>query len=206
MAAMNSGDVFTGHYRLAVKTAIFRDVDGQVAPAEQVADIPTLLGSLPSDADMRAKYPDLKIDPSASPEAKLAVTPFRVAEEQRNVTIPAWIWYVRKETDNDFHVIIGSSADPAAVTYMNVEVSGLPVATDDPNFTDLQNAREQLTGLAGHDPSQLRYEAFTPPLPVTVTGSLLYDGDHVPGEVGPVGHKPQTTWEIHPVTTIQQRQ
>ena len=99
---MNSGDVFTGHYRLAVKTAIFRDVDGQVAPAEQVADIPTLLGSLPSDADMRAKYPDLKIDPSASPEAKLAVTPFRVAEEQRNVTIPAWIWYVRKETDNDF--------------------------------------------------------------------------------------------------------
>ena len=201
---MNSGDVFAGHYRLAVKTAIFRDADGQVAPAEQVADIPTLLGSLPSDADMRTKYPDLKVDPNASPETKLAVTPFRVAEEQRNVTIPAWIWYVRKETDNDFHVIIGSSADPAAVTYMNVEVSGLPGATDDPNFTDLQNAREQLTGLAGHDPSHLHYEAFTPPLPVTVTGSLLYDGDHVPGEVGPVGHKPQTTWEIHPVTTIQQ--
>jgi hypothetical protein len=205
MAAMNSGDVFTGHYRLAVKTAIFRDADGQIAPAEQVADIPTLLGSLPSDADMRAKYPDLEVAPTASPETKLAVTPFRVAEEQRNVTIPAWIWYVRRETDNDFHVIIGSSADPAAVTYMNVEVSGLPGAANDPNFTDLQNAREQLTGLAGHDPSRLHYEAFTPPLPVTITGSLLYDGDHVPGQVGPVGHKPQTTWEIHPVTTIQQR-
>jgi len=206
MAAMNSGEVFTGHYRLAVKTGIFRDADGQIAPAEQVADIPALLGSLPSDADMRAKYPDLEVDPNASPETKLAVTPFRVAEEQRNVTIPAWIWHVRKETDHDFHVIIGSSADPAAVTYMNVEVSGLPGAADDPNFADLQNAREQLRGLVGHDPSNLRYEALTPPLPVTVTGSLLYDGDHVPGQVGPTGHKPQTTWEIHPVTTIQQRQ
>ena len=111
-----------------------------------------------------------------------------------------------KETDNDFHVIIGSSADPATATYMNVEVSGLPAMADDPNFTDLQNAREQLTGLAGHEPSDVHYEAFTPPLPVTVTGSLLYDGDHVPGEVGPIGHKPQTTWEIHPVTNIQQRQ
>jgi hypothetical protein len=206
MAAMNPGDVFTGHYRLAVKTAIFRDADGQIPPAEQVADIPALLGSLPSDDAMRAKYPDLAVDPDASPETKLAVTPFRVAEEQRNVTIPAWIWYVRKEADNDFHVIVGSSADPANVTYMNVEVSGLPIAADDPNLADLQNARGQLTGLVGHDPSDVHYEAFTPPLPVSVTGSLLYDGDHVPGEVGPTGHQPQTTWEIHPVSTIQQRQ
>jgi len=202
---MNSGDVFTGHYRLAVKTAIFRDADGQIVPAEQVADIPTLLGSLPSDNAMRATYPDLLVDATAPPETKLAATPFRVAEEQRNVTIPAWIWYVRKETDNDFHVIIGSSADPAAVTYMNVEVSGLPVAADDPNFADLQSARDQLVSLAGQ-PSDVHYEAFTPPLPVSVTGSLLYDGDHVPGEVGPFGHRPGTTWEIRPVTTIQQRQ
>jgi hypothetical protein len=205
MAGMSSGDVFTGHYRLAVKTAVFRDAGGQIAPAEQVADIPTLLGSLPSDGAMNAKYPDLAVDASASPETKLAVTPFRVAEEQRNVTVPAWIWYVRKEADNDYHVIIGSSADPASATYMNVEVSGLPATADDPNYTDLQNARSQLTGLVGHDPNGTLYEAFTPPLPVSVTGSLLYDGDHVPGEVGPTGHRPQTTWEIHPVTTIQQR-
>lgn len=203
---MNSGEVFAGHYRLAVKTAIFRDANGQIAAAEQVVDIPTLVGSLPSDASMRAKYPDLIVDASASLETKLAATPFRVEEEQKNVTIPVWIWYVRKEQDNDFHVIIGSSADPAAVTYMNVEVSGLPAAADDPNFTDLQNAREQLTGIVGHEPSDENYEAFTPPLPVSVTGSLLYDGDHVPGEVGPFGHQPQTTWEIHPVSAIQQRQ
>jgi hypothetical protein len=206
MAAMNSGDVFTGHYRLAVKTAIFRDGNGQIAPAEQVADIPALLGSLPSDEAMRTDNPGLVVDANAAPETKLAATPFRVEAEQKNVTIPAWIWYVRKETDNDFHVIIGSSADPAAVTYMNVEVSGLPAAADDPNFTDLQNAREQLTSVVGHEPSDVNYEAFTPPLPVSVTGSLLYDGDHVPGEVGPVGHRPQTTWEIHPVIAIQQRQ
>jgi hypothetical protein len=206
MTAMNSGDVFAGHYRLAVKTSIVRDANGQIAVAEQMADIPALLGSVPSDADMRATYKGLVVDPNATLETKLAATAFRVAEEQKNVTIPAWIWYVRKETDNDFHVIIGSSADPAAVTYMNVEVSGLPAAAGDPNFADLQNAREQLTGIVGHEPSDVNYEAFTPPLPVTVTGSLLYDGDHVPGEVGPFGHQPQTTWEIHPVTAIQQRQ
>ena len=205
MTAVVPSDAFAGHYRLAVKTAILRDAAGQIVPAEPVADIPTLLGSVPPDADMRAKYPDLLIGAAATPQAKEAVTPFRVAEEQRNVTIPAWMWYVRKETDNDFHVIIGSSADPSAVTYMNVEVSGLPAAGD-PNFTALQNARAQLTALAGHDPGSVNYEALSPPLPVTITGSLLFDGDHRPGEVGPVGHQPQTTWEIHPVITIVQRQ
>jgi hypothetical protein len=205
MVAMNSGDVFTGHYRLAVKTAIFRDASGQIVPAEQVADIPTLLGSLPADPAMRAKYPDMLVAADAAPETKLAATPFRVAEEQRNVTIPAWIWFVRKETDNDYHVIIGSSADSGSATYMNVEVSGLPASSGDPNYADLQNARAQLTNLVGHEPGSLKYEPFTPPLPVSVTGSLLYDGDHIPGEVGPTGYRPTTTWEIHPVTTIQQR-
>lgn len=205
MAAMDSGDVFAGHYRLAVKTAIFRDATGQIVPAEQVADVPTLLASVPADAAMRVKYPSLLVSATASPEEKLAATPVRVAEEQRNVTIPAWIWYVKKETDNDFHVIVGSSADPTNVTYMNVEVSGLPVTADDPNLADLQNARAQLIALTGNEPGLLRYEAFSPPLPVSITGSLLYDGDHVAGEVGPVGHQPQTTWEIHPVITIQQR-
>jgi hypothetical protein len=206
MTTAQSSDVFAGHYRLAVKTAIFRDANGQIAPAEQVADIPTLLRSLPPDAEMRKEYPGLTIPANASDEMKLAATPVRVDVEQKNVTIPAWLWYVKKEKDNDYHVILGSSAGPDAV-YMNVEVSGLPVAADDPNFTDLQNARKQLTSLLGHEPSATDYEQpFNPPLPVSVTGSLLYDGDHVPGEVGPVGHQPQTTWEIHPVTSIGQRQ
>jgi hypothetical protein len=206
MTTTGSGDTFAGHYRLAVKTAIFRDAAGQIAPAEPVADIPTLIGSLPHDPDMLAKYPELKVDAMATPEVKEAVTPFRVAEEQRNVTIPAWIWYVHRETDNDFHVIVGSSADPTAVTYMNVEVSGLPADPSDPNFTALQGARAQLTALVGHDPGTDGYEKLPSPVPVTITGSLLFDGDHRPGEVGPVGHRPLTTWEIHPVITIQQRQ
>jgi len=205
MTAIIPSDGFTGHYRLAVKTAIHRDATGQIVPAEPVADIPTLLASVPTDVAMRAKYPGLLVEATATPEAKLAATPFRVAEEQRNVTIPAWIWFVRRESDNDFHVIVGSSADPAAVTYMNVEVSALPAAGD-PNFTALQNARAQLKGLAGPDPGAADYQAYRPPIPVTITGSLLFDGDHRAGEVGPVGHQPKSTWEIHPVITIQRRQ
>src|SRR6516225_5391199 len=74
-AAMNSGDVFAGHYRLAVKTAVFRDASGQIVPAEQVADIPTLLASVPPDNTMRANYPGLLVSATASPEEKLAATP-----------------------------------------------------------------------------------------------------------------------------------
>jgi hypothetical protein len=205
MTAPSPGNVFAGNYRKAVKTAIFRDASGQIVPAQPVADIPTLLASVPKDDAMRTKYPDMVLDATATPEQKLAAVPVRVPEEQRNVTIPAWIWYVKKETDNDFHVIVGSSADPTAVTYMNVEVSGLPDTAGDPNFADLENARQQLLALVKHEPCNTHYEAFTPPHPVTITGSLLFDGDHKPGEVGPTGHQPQTTWEIHPVTAIAGR-
>jgi hypothetical protein len=51
---------------------------------------------------MRTKYPDLEVDPSAPVDVKLAAPADRVQEEQRNVTVTAWLWYARKESDNDF--------------------------------------------------------------------------------------------------------
>jgi hypothetical protein len=35
-----------------------------------------------------------------------------------------------------------------------------------------------------------------------VTGSLFFDVDHPAGAVGPQGHRPQTAWEIHPISSI----
>jgi hypothetical protein len=35
-----------------------------------------------------------------------------------------------------------------------------------------------------------------------VTGSLFFDMDHLAGVVGTGEFKPQTAWEIHPVTSI----
>ena len=114
-----------------------------------------------------------------------------------------WIWYVRKEADNDFHVVIGSTADTTA-RFMTVEVSGLP-DEGSPDFEVLQQVRAQLLDLVGQEPNSKRYEALTPPLPVRVAGSLLFDGDHRAGEVGPTGHHPQTVWEIHPVIALEKR-
>src|SRR5215831_14322767 len=66
--------LFTGHYRKAAKTSIYRDASGAVAPSDQT-DIATLLnfgaaGALPSDAQMRANYPDLEVDPAAPVDVK----------------------------------------------------------------------------------------------------------------------------------------
>jgi hypothetical protein len=41
---------------------------------------------------------------------------------------------------------------------------------------------------------------FVAPVPVTVSGSLLWDGEHhSPNTVGPEGLQPAKAWEIHPI-------
>jgi hypothetical protein len=47
---------------------------------------------------------------------------------------------------------------------------------------------------------------FDPPVPVTVTGSLLWDGEHgSPNTVGPEGLQPAKAWEIHPIKQLAER-
>jgi len=151
---------------------------------------------------MRQQYPALDMPANATDAQKGAAPSTRYAEEQRNVTVPAYLWYVGKEADSDYHLILGSTADETA-TYMNAEVSGLPAGGVD--LDTLSQARTQLVGLlGGHPPDPGQYYPVTPPLGVRVTGSLFFDGDHRPGEVGPKGHQPKTVWEIHPVTDLQQ--
>jgi hypothetical protein len=51
--------------------------------------------------------------------------------------------------------------------------------------------------------------AVATPILVRVTGSAFYDTDHEidlskgTGPVGPEGYKPGSTWEIHPVTSLE---
>jgi hypothetical protein len=189
-------DPFTGSYRKDVKTSIWR-VNGAVAPPEQYQDIGSLLSSLPPDEQMR---PTL----DASAPAMLALTAVaassRLPAEQKNVSVPAYLHYVRKEGDNDYHLILGSTADSTAA-YMTAEVSGLPAGGID--APTLMQVRGQLMNLLGHEPGTGDYQAQNPPLSVLVTGSLFFDGGHVPGEVGPDTAKTPQVWEIHPVTDLQ---
>ena len=82
---------------------------------------------------------------------------------------------------------------------MNAEISGLPQGAFRKPLTIPRQAFKDYFG--ANIPGR-SYSVFDSPIPVTVTGSLFYDIDHKPGVVGPGDLKPQTSWEIHPVSTI----
>jgi len=128
----------------------------------------------------------------------------RLPQEQTVVIVRAFLYAASRESDNDFHCIVGG--DPSQATrFMNVEVTGLPPSSSK-FFAELKTARSEFKAFftTGGDALPTGgYEKYNPPIPIQVTGSLFFDVDHVPPAVGPVGMKPQTAWEIHPVSDIQ---
>jgi hypothetical protein len=130
-----------------------------------------------------------------------SATSGRVAEEQGNVTVQAYLYATKKEADNDYHLILGTSDQPESGSYMTAEVSGLPDSGS--ARTRLQVPRDAFKAFFSSSPIGTAYKKFNPPIPLRVTGSLFFDIDHRAGAVGPTGFKPQTAWEIHPVTAIE---
>jgi hypothetical protein len=191
----NDTESFLGNARRDAKTSIG---SGPIVTLASTGDLLDLLlaGQTPAanDSLMRSKIRSMK-------------TP-RVAEERRNVQINAFIYAAKKETDNDFHLLLGGTAptggDPR---YLTAEVSGLPNPPNSASST-LQAARNQfkayfLNPTSGLGlPESSHYTVFTPPIPVTVTGSVFFDIDHGRGEVGTGSIRTETVWEIHPVTGI----
>jgi len=122
----------------------------------------------------------------------------RVREEKRNVTIEkAYLFAIKREGDNDFHLIIGNNHG----TFFNIECSGLP-SRNSPSFKSLARMRNSLKDQFG-ELCNSRYTVFNRGIPVSVSGSLFYDIDHKPGRVGPEGYRPKTAWEIHPITSLE---
>jgi hypothetical protein len=193
-AARAGPDDYIGHDRKAAKTSI------ATGPHKSYAALGELLDELQQQAPDQAM---LSHDPPITRDPDSA----RVAEEDRNVTVPAWLYAAKKEAnDNDFHLIIGTDPRAAPVRYMNSEISGLPAggparaALRVPRqaFKDFLGERQESVGTVG-------YLRFEDPVPVRVTGSLFYDVDHLPGVVGsftPPQRVPATAWEIHPITEI----
>lgn len=142
------------------------------------------------DGEMREHDPRISSDAGSN----------RVPEEMRNVTTIAWVFFAKKENDNDYHLIIGSSADLETADLMNAEISGLP-PRGSRSFPQLEDARNEFEELFGDELRSGGYTQFTP-THVRITGSLFYDIDHPAGAVGPRGHAPATAWEIHPITSI----
>ena len=128
----------------------------------------------------------------------------RVAAENRNVLLRAFLYAASHEADNDFHLMIGrDSASPPHV-YMTGEISGLP-PQDSASFARLNAARSACkTFFAGLVPTT-SYDFYDPPIPIEVEGSLLFDMMHAHGQgPGPASLRKNipTIWEVHPISKI----
>ena len=185
---------FSGKHRADAKTSI---VGG--AETEEFLSVVKLQANLPTDDKMRKHH-----DPKITTE-----TMDRVPEEERSVRVDAWVYAIKYEDDNDWHLIIGTDPERGEVSYFNAEVSGLPKSgQEDPAFATLLSVRRSLADMLNNDlPGRGSYQQYDPPFPVTIEGSVFYDVDHLPGVVGPEDPpmKPTTSWEIHPITTLTER-
>jgi len=126
----------------------------------------------------------------------------RTPQEQYNVSVDGYIFAASKESDNDFHLIVGDKDCATGGCLINVEVSGLPQDPAESSYPTLSAVRAKFLGyFKTHQPTR-GYMKFDPPIAATLTGSVFFDVDHPAGAVGPTGLKPSSAWEIHPLTDI----
>ena len=177
---------FAGHSRKAAKLSVAN------ARTEVFGDLKDLIDTLPAHNKIK-NHPGLSTDEDND----------RVAEEQRNVKVSAFLYAASMEDDNDFHLIIGR--DPSkSEKYMTVEISGLPPSSS-PYFDKLNGARDAYFEFFGDGLPGATYDFYDPPIPVEVEGSLFFDMSHASGSrPGPKTLRPRmpVVWEIHPITKV----
>ena len=190
--AKPAGDNFQGTSRKAAKLSI---VD---AKAQKFKDLADVVASFVPDKKMAA----MKIPTDAKSN--------RVAEEKRNVSVPAFIYAASAEDDNDFHLIIGRDPDAGGKeVYMTMELSGLPPASAK-SFKQLKTTRDTFKKFfaktfAGNLPGKT-YDFYDPPIRIEVEGSIFFDATHSKGsKPGPKSLRPKmpTVWEVHPIAKIK---
>ncbi len=169
---------FAGQARKGAKTSVVK------ATTEDFATVSALINGLAKDAVVRSK---------------LTSRSARIAEENRYVRLvkDTYLFALKKESDNDYHVIIGDNKNPKKATFFNVEVSGL--AASNKQIAAVRKAFEQqFVNLCSSS-----YVLFAAnPIKIQIEGSVFFDVDHKPGQIGPAGFQPATSWEIHPISKI----
>jgi hypothetical protein len=184
-----SSEIFKGKFRPEAKTSYAR------VGKEKAADVETLLNALPTDAQMTQQHHEL-VAKDSNHQNHVS----RIAEEKRNVTVNAWLYWVSRQSDDDYHLILGDTSELSSKSvFMNAEISGLP--PDKPTRQPFVRLRDELRNVLASSPN--KQGAFIHPVPVRITGSLLWDGEHRnPHNVGPkkpVDIRPEKAWEIHPI-------
>ena len=190
-----SGDLFKGSSRKASKLSI------SDAKMEKFSDLADLIATLPTDKVMLTKGIS-KNDPASK----------RVAEEDRNVRVDAYLYAASREDDNDYHFIVGRDPDAGGKeVYMNMELSGLPPASAKSRAA-LEKARDAFKAFftkhfAGNLPGT-SYDFYDPPIHIEVEGSLFWDATHgAPKDSKPgpqsLRAKIPNVWEVHPISKIK---
>jgi hypothetical protein len=197
LRALKAGPHATGTPDIFPPTSFRATAKTSFAPGtlETFSTLDSLFSPLPKDSQMTQQFPPLV-------GGKGNNSP-RVAPEKRNVKVLAWIYWVNNETDQDFHVILGSTSQfTTATILMNSEVSGLPAAH--PTQSPFPKDRADIRAILAKHPNA--NGLFVTPVPVTVSGSLLWDGEHrFPNNVGPTTLRPTKAWEIHPIKQLAER-
>lgn len=180
---------FAGTDRKAAKISIAH------GDTEDFADLGALIDSLTPDDDMINHDPEITRDEHSD----------RVEEELRNVRVKAWIYAASREKDNDFHTIIGTDPAQPNKRFMNAEVSGLP-SKKSAAFAKIKSARDSFKQIVNNNTPGFGYDFYKPPRPITMEGSLFFDITHASGgHPGPSKAKPESIWEVHPVTSLTPR-
>lgn len=182
--APDSGDIFAGTDRRDPKTSV---ATGGLKSFSTIAE---LRSSFPKDTFMKG------LGITRAPDSE------RTPQEQYNVSVEGYIYAASKESDNDFHLIVGDKDCAQGDCFINVEVSGLPQDPADASYPTLSAVRAKFLGYFNQQQPSRGYKKFAPPIAATFTGSVFFDVDHPAGAVGPAGLKPSSAWEIHPLTDI----
>jgi hypothetical protein len=186
LAAKKPSDTFQGTARRAAKLSIPNAI------VENFADLQDLLASLPSKNKMVNHNPVIKTDKNSG----------RVVEEKRNVLLRVWLYAASRESDNDFHLILGRAPGLTPEVFMTMELSGLP-RSDSAAYPALKATRDAFKTFFGTNIPGATYSFFDPPIPVEIQGAPFFDMTHATGsKPGPqkLRDRMPTIWEVHPIT------
>lgn len=187
--AADSSDIFLGKVRAGAKTSYVHSVP------DTFSSLKAFRKWLPEDAYMHK-----------STEAKRQDSP-RTKEENKNVTLTdLYIFGVKREDDNDFHIMLGPSKNAEkGPHFFSAEISGLPDPSS-PDYGKMLALRNQFKAYFGKDAEKETVfvaSAKKPPIHLKyITGSLFFDNHHYSGHSSVQGYKSFSAWEIHPVSAI----
>lgn len=141
----------------------------------------------------------------------------RVQLEDFNAVIKkAWLFCYAKESDEDFHLVIGNTRNKNAAgnRFIIVEIGGLPKSGTAINtLSKVQQDFFALIGGSVCSGGYIWFDEGNAPRKISVKGSIYWDTEHwsqaknKPNHHGPdeLEDRLTTVWEIHPITEIKEQ-